>query len=91
MPIFNVDYGDDDIRIDTDEFLSECNKDEINDVMSWLSYNHYIRESDTKINQETRLPETLFREYLDAIRDNYHTLTNEDEKIITEIGKKFKI
>ncbi len=87
MPRFDVD----DLRISPDDFLSECDKGEIEEAIEWLVESGKIRKIDTQLSGKIYLPESMFQEYLSAIANNYHQLTNDEEKIIIEIGKKFKI
>ena len=87
MPDFDVEH----VSIEPDEFVDACNQREINDLINCLIDNGWIKKSDKVFGEPIRLPEMTFREYMDAIYDNYHSLTNEEEELIIKIGKKFKV
>jgi len=89
MPRFSPDA--DDITIYPYEFMDACNKDDIQEVINWLVENGKVKEDDTNPSDKIGIVQSMFEEYLYAIRDSYHQLTNEEEEIIVKIGKKFKI
>lgn len=89
MPSFSPDV--DDIYVNPDKYMGACNVREIKDVIEWLHEMGYIRKEDSAPGGKIGLSESTFQEYIYAIRDNYFQLTNEEEKIIINIGKKFKI
>jgi len=88
MPEFSPDV--DDLRIEPDEFMDECNVREIGDVIRWLERNEYIKINDVWTDNRCGYDESLLREYLLAIRDSYHQLSSEEIEQIVKIGKKFK-
>jgi hypothetical protein len=83
MPNFNeydLDF-DINVNISVREFLSECDSNDINDVINWLKRNGELK--DNSISQE------MFYEQLDKIYNNYYMLTNEEQALIEKIAKRF--
>ena len=83
MPSFSF-YED----ISVDEFLSECSKKEINDVIESLVDSGYIPEHVTDPPKLGRM-QTDFSSKLDMLKEKYYSLTQEEEKVLEEIFKKY--
>lgn len=82
MASFSVD----DIDIDPTEFMNECSRWEIDEVIDWLTDRGHINSKD---GQPT-INDGGFLENVNAISKSKHLLTVEEEDIINRIGEKFK-
>ena len=88
MPQF-TEHTDVDIDIDVDEFLDECDKYEIKEVIEWLRDSEYITSDDLLYDGPQSAMEQLFARDVDKIRTSYLTLSREDMDIINQIAKKY--
>jgi hypothetical protein len=89
MPRFNehdLDF-DIDVNISVNDFLSECDGHEINDIINWLKRNGELKDNETY--QTNSIPQEMFYEELDKIYNNYYLLTNEEQALIEKIAKRF--
>ena len=89
MPRFNehdLDF-DIDVNISVNDFLSECDGHEINDIINWLKRNGEL--SNSNIHQTNSIPYEMFLESVDKIAQNYYQLTNEEQELIEKIAKRF--
>jgi len=83
MPSFSESV---DIDIDAFEYLRECSKDDIDDVIAYLvKKKHIPSQSDKDIS----IPEQLFEEALNKIHGKWNRLTAEEEQMIYRISNKF--
>ena len=89
MPQF-TEHTDVDIDIDVDEFLDECDRDEIKEVIEWLRDCKYIT-SDDLLDEDSpqSAVEQLFVKDVAKIRRLYLTLSREDMDTINQIAKKY--
>lgn len=87
MPDFDYDGW---VKVDVDDFLSACDKYEIQEIIDALEEDGYIRPSQ-RIKKPTGLSaaEALFEEALSKLQGKWNRLTKEEEKIITDISKRF--
>jgi hypothetical protein len=89
MPNFNeydLDF-DINVNISVREFLSECDSNDINDVINWLKRNGDLKDNETY--QANSITQEMFYEQLDKIYNNYYQLTNEEQTLIEKIAKRF--
>lgn len=89
MPNFNeydLDF-DINVNISVREFLSECDSNDINDVINWLKRNGDLKDNETY--QTNSITQEMFYEELDKIYNNYYMLTNEEQILIEKIAKRF--
>ena len=89
MPRFNeydLDF-DIDVNISVNDFLSECDGNDINEVVDWLKRNGELSNSD--VWEANSLPHEMFLETVDKIAQNYYILTNEEQELIEKIAKRF--
>jgi len=89
MPRFNehdLDF-DIDVNISVNDFLSECDGHEINDIINWLKRNGELKDNETY--QTNSISQEIFYEQLDKIYNNYYQLTNEEQTLIEKIAKRF--
>jgi hypothetical protein len=89
MPRFNEYDLEFDIsaNISAETFLSECDSNDINDVINWLKRNGELKDNETY--QTNSIPQEIFYEQLDKIYNNYYQLTNEEQTLIEKIAKRF--
>jgi hypothetical protein len=92
MPQF-TEHTDVDIDIDVDEFLDECDKYEIKEVIEWLKNSDYITSDDLVGGILDDGPqsaiEQLFAEDVAKIRRAYFSMSRDDMDIINQIAKKY--
>jgi hypothetical protein len=89
MPRFNeydLDF-DIDVNISVNDFLSECDSHEINDIINWLKRNGELSNND--VWEANSLPHEMFLETVDKIAQNYYILSNEEQELIEKIAKRF--
>jgi len=89
MPRFN-EYVE--IDVDVDDFLQECDLDEIQEAIEWLRDEEYI----TKFNllddfdgEPKSALQQLFEEDLIKIQNSYLQISKEDFEAINRIAKKY--
>lgn len=87
MPQFS-DYHD--FTVDVSEFLDECDKNDIKEIIGWLKDEEYIKDEDL-LDDDSPLSamEQLFAEDVAKIRRAYLTMSREDMDIINQIAKKY--
>lgn len=85
MPTFYPE----DLDIEVNEFLESCRPGELKEVieyleeMGWLKKHGYIPSGRTSVNEQ------MFNESLSKIKNNWLSLSNEEEDIILNIAKRF--
>lgn len=86
MASFSVD----DIDIDPVEFMNECSRWEIDEVVEWLVERGRIDSKNSNSDEEFIHNDNDFLRNVDAIGRSRHLLSVEEENIINRIGEKFK-
>lgn len=86
MASFSVD----DIDIDPVEFMNECSRWEIDEVIEWLVERDHINSKNSNSDEELNHNDNDFLRNVDAIGKSRHLLSVEEEDIINRIGGKFK-
>lgn len=87
MPYLDYDGS---IDIDVDDFLSACNRREIEELIDALEDSGHIRPSRRVVdNPEVSAPEQLFEEALNKLHGKWNQLSNSEEVIILTITKRF--
>ena len=88
MPDFDYDGY---IDIDVDDFLSACNKRDIDDIIDALIEDGYLKNSDRTIDERSQMsaPEQLFEEALSKLHGKWNQLSKEEEQIIMLLANKF--
>lgn len=86
MASFSVD----DIDIDPIEFMNECSRWEIDEVIEWLVERGHIDSKNSSSDEELNHNDNDFLRNVDAIGKSRHLLSVEEEDIINRIGGKFK-
>lgn len=85
MPEFDT-YVD----VDVDEFLSACNKREIKELIDALIEDGHISPSASKnADKNVRALESQFVEKMDELKEKYYRLSQEDEKTLEDLFKKY--
>ena len=84
MPYFDY-FGDFDVSVD--EFLSACNKRDINDIITALREDGHLK-NELEISKMS-IPEQLFEEQLVKLHGKWALLTKEEEEMIVNISKRF--
>jgi hypothetical protein len=90
MPDFRL-YGvevDMDVDVDVDEFLDNCSKKEIEEVIDWLKGNDYLK-TPVVVQQIDNLLDISFKEALNKLQDKRVYLTLEEEQFLINLANKF--
>lgn len=90
MPDFRL-YGvevDVDVDVDVDEFLDNCSKKEIEEVIDWLKGNDYLK-TPVVVQQIDNLLDISFKEALNKLQDKRVYLTLEEEQFLINLANKF--
>ena len=90
MPDFRM-YGvevDVDVDIDVDEFLDNCTKKEIEEVVDWLKDNDYLKNP-VVVQQADNILDISFKETLNKLQDRRIYLTLEEEQFLINLANKF--
>ena len=87
MPRFDVN---EDIEIDLDDFLSECNSGDIEELIEALIERGELEMKDFVNSPRMSASEQTFEEHLSSISGKWNQLTQEEEEIILKIGARFK-
>jgi hypothetical protein len=83
MASFSVD----DIDVDPTQFMNECSRWEIDEVIDWLTDGGYIK---SKGGSQPTINDGGFLTNVEAISKSKHLLTVEEEETINRIGAKFR-
>lgn len=89
MPNFRM-YGvevDIDVDVDVDEFLDDCSKEEIKEVITWLGDNDYLKNP-VVVQQTDNLLDISFKEALNKLQDRRIYLTLEEEQFLINLANK---
>ena len=90
MPDFRL-YGvevDMDVDVDVDEFLDNCSKKEIEEVIDWLKDNDYLK-TPVVVQQADNILDISFKEALNKLQDKRVYLTLEEEQFLINLANKF--
>jgi hypothetical protein len=85
MPYFTPE----DVDVDVDDFMYQCNNHEIKEVIEYLIDNDYISEDQLKTNGELSLAEWEFDKVITKITDNRLRLTPEEDTLLRKIADRF--
>jgi len=77
-----------DVDVEVDEFLDECSSKEIKEVLKWLQSNNYLDGTFSLTGKES-INEQEYLSALTKLRDNWLSLSKEEEEIIFNISKRF--
>lgn len=84
MPTFYTENLD----IDIDDFLSECNHDDINELINTLIEDGYLPKNSIP-TQKLGVFESEFFEKIDKLKNVYYHINNEDLELIEGLVKKY--
>jgi len=76
-----------DIDIEVNEFLDECSRKDIENVIEYLIKHKHI--SGNQLNTKLSPPEQIFESALNKIHGNWNRLTAEEEQVIYDLASKF--
>lgn len=86
MPYFDYDG---DINVDVDDFLSACDRREIEEIIDALVEDCYIKPSQIIHKSTISAPEQLFEDALDKLHGKWNQLSKSEEEIIMALAKRF--
>ena len=85
MPEFDT-YVD----VDVDDFLSACNKKEIEELIDTLIEDGHLPQNVSKEHQiKLGVLESDFVDKMDQLKEKYYRLSQEDEKTLENLFKKY--
>jgi hypothetical protein len=86
MPEFN-NY----IEVDVDDFVSACNKQEIDELIDELVFNGYLSKPLVEASESKKmgLMESMFLEKMSKLAGCYYRLTPEEEKTLEKMFEKY--
>ena len=87
MPRFYEDV-EVDIDIDVDEFLSNCDKEDIKQLIECLTDDGYLTTENT-IKKNVSYMEHLYQKQCNFLKESYLSMGKEDIEIIEKIYKKY--
>ena len=87
MPRFDVN---EDLEIDVDDFLYECDSEDIKKLIEALIENGDLEMKDFVDRSRMSANEQIFEEHLSSISGRWNQLTQEEEETILKIGAKFR-
>ncbi len=86
MPTF---YEETDFDITVDDFLEECTKHELDEVIDYLEEMGYLKNHKrTPDGNPTGIFEEEFQERIQKLSESRHRLTLEEEEIIKKISDR---
>jgi hypothetical protein len=78
------------IDIDPSEYVDECSKSDIKELIEELVFHGYINKSDSLIDKEKiSLMEQEFHEKLDNLKSKYYNLSPEDEETLKTLFLRY--
>ena len=86
MPYFTPD----DVDVDVDDFMYQCNNREIKEVIEYLIEEDYIKPQQVVgSNASLSLIEYEFNEIIEKIQENRLRLTSEEDALLKKIADRF--
>ena len=76
------------VEVDVDEFVSACSKRDIKELIEVLIENGHINPSEDP-DKNIGVFESQFIEKLDGLKEKYYRLSQEDEKTLEDLFKKY--
>jgi polyhydroxyalkanoate synthesis regulator phasin len=78
------------VDVDVDEFVSACSKREIKELIDELVIHGHISKSAAKQpDKDTGVLESFFIEKIEKLKEKYYRLSQEDEKTLEDLFKKY--
>lgn len=75
------------LDVSVDEFMTECNENQIQEIIDYLNENNYI--PDDRLNKQYGVAEYEFESALNTLRNKWNMLTSDEETMILNIAKRF--
>jgi len=87
MPDFDYDGW---VSVDVDDFLSACDRHEIQEIIDALEEDGHIKPSQRNAKTTALSPaETIFEEALTKLHGKWNQLSKSEEEILMAIAKRF--
>jgi hypothetical protein len=78
------------VDVDVDEFVSACSKREIKElIVALIDEGHISPSSSEDNNKNIGVLESHFIEQMDGLKEKYYRLSQEDEKTLEDLFKKY--
>jgi hypothetical protein len=77
------------VDIDIDDFLSDCDKYDIKELIKALTEDGHIPPIKEEKEIKVSYPESVYQNALNKLMDKWNRLSKEDEEIILKIANKF--
>jgi hypothetical protein len=77
-----------DLDVDVNDFLDDCSSEEIEQALTWLKDNDYLDGSFLLTGRES-INEQEYLKTLTKLKDNWLSLSKEEEDAILNIAKRF--
>ena len=87
MPTYPVYLGEIDIDIDVDDFLDQCDEDEIGEIIEYLK-NKYSTVIKMSYNQDSTLVYETQKKLFE-LGEHAHKFTNEEEEFLDKMYKRY--
>ena len=78
-----------DFDVDVEEFLEDCDEDEIQEVVDWLGNNGHLRPIDIDKSERVSVSEAEYMEALGKLYTKWNMLSKEEEQTILNLAKRF--
>ena len=86
MPDFDYDG---DINVDVDDFLSACDREDIDEIINALVEDGHIKPSQIAHDPQMSAPEQLFEGALEKLHGKWNQLSKVEEELILTLAKRF--
>jgi predicted transcriptional regulator len=80
------EFTPEDVDIKVWEFVDACNEEEIEELLEYLKEEGYL---DRSMNESISMNESMFMDALNKIKNNWLSLSREEEDVILNIAKRF--
>jgi hypothetical protein len=79
-----------DMDISVDEFINKCSSSETEELIDALIEDEYlIKNCRTKSNYDQSVPESMYVQAIDKLKEKWNSLTSEEEQSILKIASRF--
>jgi len=77
------------IDVEVDEFLDECDEDDIDNIIEYLKDKDYLKDTEILRDNQVCVAESEFMDALDKIYTKWNVLSKEETDFIINISKRF--
>lgn len=77
------------VNIDIDDFLSDCDKYDIKELIKALTEDGHIPPIKEEKKSNISYPESVYQNALNKLMNKWNSLSKEDEETILKISNKF--